>query len=183
MSASKFFKEGDLEQAIQACIEDVKEDPANANQRVFFAELLCFSGDYDRADRQLNTLLTLDPKTMLTVSVWRQLLRAAQIRQDVYECKQVPELMDAATPRIENALRALTIANKDNVLPESVAEQEGASEPVVVNGISSSHFRDLDDINANILEVMASNGRYFWIDFDQIDSLEFYAPERPLDLL
>jgi type VI secretion system protein ImpE len=35
----------------------------------------------------------------------------------------------------------------------------------------------------SVLEVITSGGKYFWIPFSRIESIEFAKPERPRDLL
>jgi type VI secretion system protein ImpE len=51
------------------------------------------------------------------------------------------------------------------------------------DGTAFEDLRDLDDLTANVLEVIAASGSYYWIGFDQVVSLDFHAPERPRDLI
>jgi type VI secretion system protein ImpE len=187
VSAKDYYLQGDLTAAISRACDEIREEPNSALKRVFLAELLCFSGDLERADKQLNTLVVLDPQTAITVGIWRRLIRAAQVRCDVYESGSIPEVIDKPTTRIKNALELLLATRDqrsdriDSILSaiEAVATPQGFN----INGQAVSDWRDLDDIHCGILEVMGGNGKYFWIDFEQIVELEFSAPERPLDLL
>ena len=55
--------------------------------------------------------------------------------------------------------------------------------PVSVNGNEVSELCDLDDLLAPVLEVHTSTGKYFWVDWNQILSLQVHEPKRPFDLL
>lgn len=186
-SAQAHYQHGNLAAATAAVAEELRQEPANAGKRAFYAELLCLQGAYEKADQQLATLLSLAPGALLTVGTWRQLIHAAQARQDVFHAGRAPELIGAPTPRIQQQLQIL-LALREGDIPEAARlalEQEKArlSCAATVNGRAVDDVRDLDDLCAGILEVLASNGKYFWIDFTQIRELEFSPPERPLDLL
>ncbi|NOY73162.1 MAG: hypothetical protein GXP14_12470 [Gammaproteobacteria bacterium] len=187
LTATEHYLAGDLSAAISTVENEIRDQPSNTAKRVFLAELLCFNDDFDRADKQLNTVLAMDAKTALTVGVWRQLIRAAQTRHDVYEVGATPGVIENPTPRIENAL-ALLLAlreNKTEDYAELVAkiDRDASAAKFQINDKAVSDWRDLDDINAGILEVLASNGKYFWVDFSQIVKMQLCPPERPLDLL
>ena len=49
MTATELFQQGKLRQAIEALGGEVRNAPLDAKRRTFLFELLCFSGEYDRA--------------------------------------------------------------------------------------------------------------------------------------
>jgi type VI secretion system protein ImpE len=58
--------------------------------------------------------------------------------------------------------------------------------PVVegtANGTAFRGWRDLDDLTAGFLEVLTSNGKYYWVPFELVELLECRPPARPRDLL
>ena len=55
-TAAELYKSGQLAEAIAAAGDEVKRHPADAARRGFLAELLCFAGDFDRADKQLDAI-------------------------------------------------------------------------------------------------------------------------------
>ncbi len=63
------------------------------------------------------------------------------------------------------------------------ADDSFASVPCEVNGKSVDQIRDLDDLLAPLLEVHTTTGKYFWIEWNQILSVEVHPPKQPLDLL
>ena len=187
MTPQQAYKAGDLSQAMTLAIETVKHNPSDIGARVFFAELCCIVGDLERADKQLQTLLTLAPELGLTASNWRQLIRAAFARTAVYREGATPTLVSPATPAIELALANLLAIRDNQTAP--IGDNTGAADQpqmvanLQVNGKPVQIMRDLDDINATVLEFLGSNGNYFWVDLNQVESLTFEPPQRPLDLL
>ncbi len=49
MNASELYEAGQLHEAVEAAISDVKGKPTDITLRYRLAELLCFAGDFDRA--------------------------------------------------------------------------------------------------------------------------------------
>ena len=63
------------------------------------------------------------------------------------------------------------------------AEEKRTKVSGVCDGQKFDDFRDLDDLCASYLEVLTSNGKYYWIPIDRVQEMEFRPPERPKDLL
>src|SRR5262245_166081 len=91
-SASSRFDAGDLAGAVSAATDDVRTNPANVQQRLFLAELLCFTGDIDRADNQLDVILRQSPDAILVLQ-FRQLLRAEKHRQECRTSGRMPDFL------------------------------------------------------------------------------------------
>lgn len=186
-SASQLYLEGQLEEAISAIQDDIKKDPANTSKRAFLTELLCFAGELERADKQLDIITTQEPEAAAGLAFWRQMIRAEQDRQDFFTSGKAPHFIGEPTPMITSLIKA-SIAIRGGEYPEAIAQIEAAEESKIgleikCNGEIAEDFRDLDDLTSGVLEVMANNGKYYWIDFSQINSIEFLPPSRPIDLL
>jgi len=183
----ELFKEGQLLLAVKSAAEQVQQNPADEHVRVLYVELLCVNGEFEKADQQLKALMSLSPELGLAMATWRQLVHAAQIRQDVFELKAKPELIEAATPSIAHALDLLlAISENDlskiNQCLESINQQTDLNQ-FSINQQQPEALRDLDDTMANIFEVLGSNGKYFWVDFSQVVELEILKPTRILEVL
>jgi len=186
-SVNQLFEKGELDSAIKAIGEDLSQYPDDTSKRAFLAEMLCIKGEYERADRQLDTLVSLEPKSALSIGTWRQLIRAAKARDDVFQQGAAPEVVDKPTEHIQQLLGAHLSLREGS---ESESEQQVASiessrqaSTAIVNGSTVTDLRDLDDLCAGVLEVMTTGGQYFWVDFSQLSLLEFHPAERPLDLI
>ena len=62
--------------AVTAALEDVRKHPADAAKRTFLAELLCFTGDLERADKQLDVIASPEKPELMGALLFRQLIRA-----------------------------------------------------------------------------------------------------------
>jgi type VI secretion system protein ImpE len=56
MDAVALYRAGQLKPAITALGEELKKQPLDAKRRTMLFELLCFAGEYDRAEKQLDML-------------------------------------------------------------------------------------------------------------------------------
>ena len=56
MNAQELFKAGKLAEAISALNENLRKNPSDNKSRTFLFELLCFAGEYERVDKQLDLL-------------------------------------------------------------------------------------------------------------------------------
>ena len=79
---------------------DIRPTPA---RRGFLCELLCFAGDFERADKHLDAWQPGSRRRAAAISLFRQLLRAEQARQQFYAEGRLPEFLDSRPPRSEAA--------------------------------------------------------------------------------
>ena len=56
MGAKELLDQHHLSAAISELNQDIKRHPTDARLRTFLFELLCFAGDYERAQRQLDVI-------------------------------------------------------------------------------------------------------------------------------
>ena len=83
MNAKQEFDSGNLSGAVEAAVAEVKQNPADNARRTFLFELLCFAGDLDRAQRQLETIGHLDAQSEWAVQVYTNILHAEQSRRSI----------------------------------------------------------------------------------------------------
>lgn len=185
MNAINLYRQGNLAAAIDAGAQELRAVPDHAGKRAFLAELLCIRGNYERAETQLETLLALEPRSLITVGTWRNLLQAATARQEVFYEGAVPDVISSISPRVQSLLQVLLALREGRDATELVARVEDEREraPCSINGAAVDDLRDVDDRFTGIVELLASNGKYFWVEQSDIVSLHFDKPERALDLL
>jgi type VI secretion system protein ImpE len=156
MDPQELFRAGKLSEAISALNEALRNDPSNQKQRTFLFELLCFSGDYDRAEKQLNILEQEGSKdSFMGTLLYKAALSAEKTRQEMFEKKTYPK-------------QALN----------------GASTPIrgKLNGKEFQSLSDSDPRVGEKLEVFAA-GDYMWISYQDIATVRLEAPKRLRDLL
>jgi len=187
MNANELYAAGQLAEAVAAAGEDVKRHPTDQAKRAFFCELLCFAGNLDRADLQLDTIVLQDPKAAVVVSLFRQLLRAEQARRQFFQEGRLPEFLDQPSPRLKLHLEASICLREGNAAGAANLLQRAEQERPVVAGTCDGRpfegLRDLDDLTSSFFEVLTSTGKYYWIPMESVELIEFRAPQRARDLL
>ena len=187
MKAKEFYEVGQLNNALEAITADVKKKPTDINSRGFLCEMLFIKRNWERADKQLDFIGHQDPNAIHMVALWRQLLRAGQARDQFYSEGRVPEVLEEPNDLVQAYLEAsvsMREGNKAEAL--KILDSAESSRPAIkgkFNGKAFSDFRDLDDLMPAVLEVFTSTGKYYWIPFSRISSLEFHPPEGPMDLV
>lgn len=173
----ELLQSGNLRTAIDTATEHVRNRPTDIPCRSILVELLCFAGELERADKQLDALLRIDPSSMHGVSLLRHLIRAELCRREVLEQGRIPDFSGPPSEALQLRLKA-AIALRQDQTSEAAAliEQARDLEPSLrgtVDGTPFEGFSDLDDLFGPVLEVFTATGAYYWIDCNQIQRLEF----------
>lgn len=176
-----------MSDAVTAALEAVRNKPTDITVRSALSELLCFSGDLERADRQLDAAIQIDADAVVGVSLLRHLIRSELSRREVFEQGRVPEFLLQPTESQQLRLRALMCLREgDSAGAARNLNEASEAEPDVTgtcNGQEFAGFRDLDDVLGPVIEVYTATGKYYWLSAEQIVSLEFSGIEHLTDML
>ena len=180
------FRQGRLGDAIKAAGQFVQRNPTDAGQRMLLAELLLFTGEFERADAVIVAAEAVEPNAALAVAEFRQLLRAAMARRQLVSDGRLPEFLGEPTPVQRTILQALVALNAGdrNAATEAAAAAEAIrpTVPGIADGSAFDDFRDADDLCSGSIEVLTTTGKYFWIPAERVVSMELHPPKRPRDL-
>lgn len=186
MDAQSLFEAGRLSEAIQAVTDEVKKKPMDVNKRGFLCELLIIAREYDRADKQLDFIGHQNPDAIMTVAMWRQLLRASKARDEYFTEGRVPEVLEEPDELVQAYLKAgLSLREGKKAEAYSILEAAEEIRPKLsgaIDGNAFDDFRDLDDANPGVFELLTSTGKYYWIPYTRIESIEFHPPKSAIDL-
>ena len=181
------FQSGKLTEAVAAATEAVRQKPTDIIGRSLLCELLCFSGDLERADKQLDAAAQIDPGSVAGVSLLRHLIRSELSRREVFEQGRIPDFLFEPGVGQQKRLEAmLCLRNQQFDDAASRIREAEEAEPDIsgdVDGNSFESFRDLDDFLGPILEVYTATGKYYWISCDQIVTIEFNDVSHLSDML
>jgi type VI secretion system protein ImpE len=186
MSASELYRTGKLEEAIQAQISEVKANPADHAKRLFLFELSVFVGDLDRARRQIEAVEYTEPELQIALMAYRKLLDAEQKRRQLFADGLKPGFLVAPPEHVGLRLEAVNrMRQKQPAGAASTLAKAQEATPALEGLLNKKPFtalRDCDDLFSGVLEVM-SQGNYYWVPFEQIDTLAAKPPKFPRDLL
>jgi type VI secretion system protein ImpE len=186
MDASQLYKAGQLTEAIDAQLAVVKAKPMDHGQRLFLFELLVFSGDLDRAQRQIDAINHGQAELDAAVAEYRRLLDSERIRRQVFAGKAQPEFLQPPPEHVRSRLLGI-LKLTENALAEAAAAFQQANDQMppitgTLNGKAFGGLRDGDDCLGSVLEVFA-HGRYYWVPLEEVSTLAMNAPRFPRDLL
>ncbi|MGE3180689.1 MAG: type VI secretion system accessory protein TagJ [Phycisphaerae bacterium] len=187
MKPIELFNQGHLDESLAAARDAVKSNPTDANARAILAELLCFYDEFEKADTHLDTVSTMVPSLAVPVAQFRQIIRGAVARRDWASGRGVPDFREDANAEMKLRLRVAVCFHAGDVAEAGklAAEAEAARKPLagMQDDIKFDDLRDPDDILGSVLEVLTGDGRYFWLQLDDLAWLKIEAPTRPRDLL
>lgn len=153
MNAAELYQAGRIEDAIRALADALRENPTDARRRTFLFELLCFAGEYDRAEKQLDVLAQGDNDAQVGAMLYRGALHAERTRQGMFS----PGGMPAGGKR-----------------PAPVSG--------TFNGQRFEVMTDVDPRVGPRLEIFAA-GQYTWLPLQHVSTVRMEAPQRLRDLL
>lgn len=98
MDALSLYRSGNLRAAIEALGDELKKQPLDAKRRTFLFELLCFAGDYGRAEKQLDVLSDSSSEAAAGAMLYRSALHAERERQEMFANDRLPMGTAHASP-------------------------------------------------------------------------------------
>ncbi len=185
MDVNSLYSSGRLADAATAAMNVVKGKPTDVGARLFLAELLCFQGEWERAEKQLDAAAKQSQDDGFLALLIRQLIRGEILREQVFTEGRSPQLVGELPKDAKLQLEICTeLRNHQNAAVLVEAAQD-AREPIggQCNDQPFDDIRDLDDRMAGILEVITATGKYYWVPWKSVKTLELTKPERPADLI
>ncbi len=186
MLAEDRLREGDLNESLRQLQEQVRKNPANAKYRVFLFQLLAVMGQWDRAMNQLNIAGELDAGTLAMVQTYREALRCEVLRGEIFAGRRSPLVFGAPEEWFALLLEA------QRLLAQGSGDQAGAmreraleaapATPGTIDGAPFEWIMDGDNRLGPVLEAIV-NGRYYWVPFQHIRSIQVEEPEDLRDLV
>ncbi len=153
MDALQLFRAGKLQEAIDALSAGLRDNPSDTKNRTFLFELLCFAGDYSRAEKHLELLQEQSGEAAMGALLYQGALNAERTRAEMFEHKTFPPA-SGSTEALQGTL----------------------------NGKPFHSLTDADPRIGARMEAFGA-GDYFWIPFQDVAVLELDPPKRLRDLL
>ena len=189
MDAKQLFDTGDLRGAIDQLNADLKAHPLELQKRIFLFELLCFTGNLQRAQRQLETVAQVsdDGKVQIGIQVYEGILKAEAIRRQLFENESgLPKFLQEPPSYTVFHLKALAELQKQHFDQAEALIRESSALRKNLHGRNGDtefdDFRDGDDVLAPFLEVFIG-ADYLWLPLENVVCIEINTPRTLRDLL
>ena len=92
MTAKQLLDAGRVHEAEVALASHLREHPTDTASRTFLFELLCFSGQYDRAEKQLGVLSQGGKEAEMGAVLYYSVLHAERTRHDIFRKEEYPDV-------------------------------------------------------------------------------------------
>jgi type VI secretion system protein ImpE len=186
MDTKELIRAGRIGDARRQLIEEVKTKPADTAKRVLLFQVLCLFGEWAKAERHLDLIMSQDRKSETGVQVYKNLLRAELMRSEVGKLGARPSFLPEAPPYTEmyfaalNHLKAGKFQEAADFFAAVDSHRPGISG--TVNGKSFSGVNDTDAFLSCFLEAIVHDA-YVWIPFESIRELVVSPPATLFDTI
>lgn len=186
-SVKELIQQNSLSKACEILEHELKDDPLSTEKRALYVELLCVSGELEKADNQLDMMVRQNPDFLIGAVNLRQLIRAMQSRIDFYNGADSASLFFEADEEIQVLLELRLALKEDRVADAEEAaqklEQIRTTTPVLINDEQYLDVRDLDDSLCGYIELFGTDGKYYLTNFSNIEHLEVKSPESLIETI
>jgi len=186
MLADQILREGRIDDALAQLQDQVRKDPSNSKYRTFLFQLLSVSGQWERAMTQLQVVGEMDAATIPMVQAYREALNCEALRAEVFSGKRSPLVFGEPESWIALLIEALR-CTADGRLEQAAELREKAFEdaPATRGKIDDKPFEWIADADSRMGPVLEAivNGRYYWVPFHRIRSVNVEEPSDLRDVI
>jgi type VI secretion system protein ImpE len=185
-AAEQSLKGGDPAAALAHLQEQVRAKPADARLRIFLFQLLCVTGQWDRALTQLGVASNLDPEALAMAQTYGDAVRCEGIRDQVFAGKKSPLIFGEPEQWLALLIESLLVAGAGEL--DRSGELHGLAfeaAPASSGAVDGRPFEWISDADSRLGPVLEAviNGRYYWVPFSRLIKIEFEPPEDLRDLV
>jgi type VI secretion system protein ImpE len=186
-SITALLAQARLGEAVAAVKTQVKSKPLDTTARILLADLLCLQGAIEGADAQLQIASQHAGAEAVGIARLRGLLRAEAARRAWFKEGAVPSFLATPTTRQQQALRLAVAwrAGDADATAGQLAELERSQTAChgSCDGVAFDDFRDACDLMQENIEILGSNGQYYWLAPQALARVTFMPPRHPRDLM
>ena len=186
MEIKELIHAGKLTEARQQLVAAVKASPADSASRTLLFQVLCYLGEWDKADRHLEAIALQDSGHGAGALSYRNIVHAEMDRCDVINKNQNASFVSDPPDYLGTflQLRARLAEGNEHEAGELLAKLDSQRPSLsgMVNDTPFVGFCETDTTIFPFLEVIAHE-RYLWVPFESIRELSISRPDSLLDLL
>ncbi len=186
MEIKELIQAGKLVEAREQLVAAVKASPADLASRSLLFQVLCYNGEWQKADRHLEAIAVQDAKGGAGALGYRNIIQAEINRHEVAKDQHIASFISEPPDYFDLFVRMRkSLAEQNENETTSALTNLDSLRPQLsgtVNGEPFIGFCDTDTTLFPFLEVIAHE-RYLWVPFESIRELVVSPPESLLDLL
>jgi type VI secretion system protein ImpE len=182
-SALELLKDGDLDAALSQAKSAVRDDPGDPENRARLFQLFCFNGEWDRAEAQLDALMT---SAGGQAPIWMQfqiLMKLDRQRRECHENASAPAIVGEPADWMAGFAKAFEMHQAGDVAGGAELRAEALNDaPAVGGNADGTEFAWLMDGDARygpMLEAfLPTEGDYCWVPFSALTAFQIEKPSQ-----
>ena len=179
---------GDLEKAMTAAKGAVRDAPGDVEARAQLFLLFCVSGDWDRAEAQLETLMTAGAEQHPIWAQFSMLLKLEARRREVYASGEVPTIVGEPEEWMTAFGKAFSMHQQGDIAgAQALRDQALSDAPAAAGSVGETSIEWIMDGDARLgpmLEaILPTEGDYVWIPFSRLGSFQIEKPTQINNLI
>jgi len=186
MSIEDLIRDGDLADALAEAKNQVRKDPADPKLRVLLFQLQSVLGDWERAITQLNVSVDLDAENLFLAALYRPALNAEALRTEIFAGRRAPLVFGEPENWVGWLVQANSLLAQGEFGAASELRERAYEAAPAVTGVIDEHefawIADGDSRLGPLLEAII-DGKYYWIPFQSIRTIDIEAPTDLRDLV
>jgi type VI secretion system protein ImpE len=185
-AAERSLKDGDIATALRLLQEEIRSHAADPKLRVFLFQLLCLTGQWERALAQLDVAATLDAGALAMAQMYGQAVRCEVLRSQVFEGRKSPMVLGQPEQWLALLIEALLVSGEGRFADAEAlrgrAFEAADATAGMIDGEAFAWIADADSRLGPVCEAVI-NGRYYWVPFSRLRRVVIDAPEDLRDLV
>ena len=180
LQAEELLRKGKLDEALAKLQDQVRDDPAKAELRMFLFQLLSVMGDWKRAMTQLNVAAELDGEKMLVAEICRPALEAEPFRAAVFKGQKSPLVFGEPEEWVSWLIQANELlAGGELAAAAKLREQAFEAAPAVSGKLNGKDFAWLADGDTRLGPIIEAviDRKYFWVPMTRVKTIRIEEPK------
>ncbi len=186
MTAEDYLRAGRLADCRQSLQQAIRSNAADPKLRVFLFQLLCVTGEWERALNQLQVLASLGPETLMLARVFEPVLQCEMLRAKVFAGRHTPIIFGEPQEWMGQLIQANELTAQGKLAAaQTLRDQAFEAAPASAGQIDQKPFAWIADADMRLgpmLEVIME-GHYYWVPFCRIRRLHLEPPTDLRDLV
>jgi type VI secretion system protein ImpE len=180
--AERAVRDGELDTALSLLQGQVRQDPSAAKLRIFLFQLLCVSGQWERARTQLDLAADLDAAALPLAQMYREAIHCERLRAEVFAGRKSPVVFGEPDEWLALLIESLLVTGTARAAEaadlRARAFDAAPASPGTIDGEPFEWIADADMRLGPVCEAVI-NGRYYWVPFARLSRIDL---EPPADL-
>lgn len=186
MHAEELLQKGELDAALDALQQSIRKAPSSAKLRVFLFQLLCVTGNWERALSQLEVAANLDALNIPMAQTYREAILCELFRKEVFSGNKSPLIFGDPPEWSAFLIESLRLTGTGEYAQAvKLRDQAFDLAPGSAGTIDDQPFAWIADADTRfgpMLEAIV-NGRYYWIPIQRLKQVTIDPPEDLRDMV